>query len=200
MTIPRQRYLLLFTVALLCAMAPLAAQQSGVIVLDESDFQATPNAAPVGGARGSASFSATPIAAGEVHVFDPRRDAHADIRNALQVAARDGKHVLLDVGGNWCSYCKLLDRFYVDNPDLLALRNRHFLYVKVNFSEENQNPEALQRYGLIRGFPHYFVLDAKGKLLRSQRVALLGGQGGYRPDRFRAFLQAMAPGQISARQ
>ncbi|MCU0226414.1 MAG: thioredoxin family protein [Bryobacterales bacterium] len=196
----RNRCLPLCAVFLFCALSPLRAQQAGVIVLEEGDFQPTPNAAPVGASRGSASFSATPIAAGEVHVFDPRRDASADIRNALQVAARDGKHVLLDVGGNWCSYCKLLDRFYVDNPDVLALRNRHFLYVKVNFSEENQNPDALQRYGLIRGFPHYFVLDARGKLLRSQRVALLGSRTGYQPDRFRTFLRAMAPGQITARQ
>lgn len=83
--------------------------------------------------------------------------------------------------------------FFDNNPDILALRRRNFVYVKVNFSQENQNEAALQDYPLIRGFPHFYVLDATGKLVTSQRVALLGTQGGYSPDRFRRFLKSTGP-------
>ncbi len=193
----RKPSLVALTLAL--ALVPLLAQQSGVIVLEEGDFEATPNAAPVRTPGHAAAMPPAYSAPGEVHVFDPGRDARADIRNAIQAAARDGKHVLLDVGGNWCGYCKVLDRFYIDNPDILALRSDKYIYVKVNFSQENQNPEALEPYGLIRGFPHYFVLDSNGKLLRSQRVALLGTQTGYSPSRFRSFLQTFAPRQNARR-
>lgn len=163
-------------------------------MLEESDFEKVPDSSPVGTLRDTRpASSSVPSGNGEVHHFDHRRDAKADVRNALQVAAREGKHVLLDVGGDWCSFCKLLDDFFIANPDVAALRSRNFVYVKVNFSKENQNPDLLDAYPLIRSFPHFFVLDSTGKLVTSQRVALLGTQTGYSAARFRTFLQAAAP-------
>ena len=181
-----------FVILLLVCLLPVGqvtAQDSGVIVLEEGDFERAPDAAPVGG-RSTSTSSKT---AGEVLHFDHRRDAKADIRQAVAVAAREGKHVLLEVGGDWCSFCKLLDEFFDANTDLLAYRRQNFVYVKVNFSEENRNEEALDAYPLIRGFPHFFVLSPTGKLVTSQRVALLGGQSGYSPERFDSFLRNAAP-------
>jgi len=179
-----------------CGMAALPmralAQDAGVVVLGESDFERVPDAAPMH-TNTPGTQATTVFADGEVHVFDPRRDASADIRRAVAVAARDGKHVLLDVGGNWCPFCKVLDQFFVAEPEVLRLRQRNFVYVKVNFSKENQNADALADFPLIRGFPHFFVLDRKGKLVVSQRVAVLGEQDGYSPKRFVAFLQKFGP-------
>lgn len=106
--------LILALTTALCLSSVLAgAQQSGVVVLEESDFESTPNAPPlslpVDPTAPSPGFSR---GTGEVHHFDPRRDAKADIQYALQVAARERKHVLLDVGGNWCTFCKVLDAFF----------------------------------------------------------------------------------------
>ncbi len=180
-------------IVLLAAPMWVAAQTGGVVVLEEGDFERAPAAAAIR-EGGTPSVAPTrPSGSGEVHLFDPKRDAKADIRLALQVAARDKKHVLLEVGGEWCPFCKLLDRFFAEQSAVLALRQRNFVYVKVNFSKENQNEDALADYPLIRGFPHFYVLDAKGKLVTSQRVALLGAQGGYSPDRFRAFLTKFGP-------
>ncbi|MCW5962425.1 MAG: thioredoxin family protein [Bryobacterales bacterium] len=188
------RLLVLLTTALCLYSALAGAQQSGVVVLEESDFESTPNAPPLSLPLDPHAPPPSPSGGtGEVHHFDPRRDAKADIRYALQVAARERKHVLLDVGGTWCPFCKVLDAFFDNNADILALRSRSFVYVKVNFSKENQNEAALQDYPLIRGYPHFFVLDATGKLVTSQRVALLGTQSGYSPDRFRNFLRSAGP-------
>ena len=38
---------------------------------------------------------------GKPPIFDPTRDAAKDIEQAMAKAARTGKRVLLDVGGNW---------------------------------------------------------------------------------------------------
>ena len=171
-----------------------AETSSGVVVLGEDDFERVPEAvrgqtlgAPGAGVRTPTGGS------GEVLQFDPQRDAAGDIRAAVAAASREGKHVLLEVGGTWCPYCKILDRFFEEQPAITELRRKHFLFVKVNFSDENQNAEALSKYPPVRGFPHFFVLDEKGGLLRSQRVATLGTNTGYSPERFRAFLQASAP-------
>lgn len=184
------------TLIVLTVVAAGFGQDGGVVILGEDDFEEAPDAAPVGNSGVQSPQLATSGAGtGEIHRFDPRRNAQADIRNALAVASRESKHVLLEVGGNWCPFCKVLDTFFIANPQILALRKQHFVYVKVNFSDENKNEAALEPYPLIRGFPHFYVLDATGKLLRSQRVALLGTQSGYSAERFQRFFELMAPGK-----
>lgn len=167
---------------------------SGVVVLSEDDFEQVPEAVR-GQSLGAptAAKAATSSGTGEVTTFDPRRDATADIRRAVAQASREGKHVLLEVGGNWCPYCKILDEFIASQPEIAQLRQRNYVFVKVNFSDENQNSAALSKYPQVRGFPHFFVLDGKGELLRSQRVATLGTKSGYSAERFQAFLKAAAP-------
>ena len=39
--------------------------------------------------------------------YDPKRDAGSDIKNAVIEAQRTGKHVLLEVGGEWCTWCHI---------------------------------------------------------------------------------------------
>jgi len=165
-----------------------------VVVLDEADFDKVPDAAPVERPGANISRQGSALSGpGEVHHFDPRRDASADIRAALMVAVRERKHVLLEIGGDWCPYCILLDSFFDSNPEISALRRRNFVYVKVNFSQQNQNQEALAAFPPVRSFPHFFVLDAAGKLVKNQRIALLGTPSGYSPKRFQQFLRASAP-------
>lgn len=128
-----------------------------------------------------------------VHKYDPARNAEQDINAALREASRTGKHVLLEVGGEWCIWCHILDAFFEKNPALLALREKNFIMLKVNFSEENQNEQVLSRYPAITGYPHIFVLDAKGKLLRSQDTGQLEEGKSYNLARFTAFLKEWAP-------
>ena len=126
--------------------------------------------------------------------FDPSRDAEQDIDAGVAEAKRSGRRVLLDVGGDWCVWCKKLDQFFEDNQDVAALLHESFVLVKVNFSPENKNQRVLSRYPEIPGFPHFFVLDDSGELLRSQGTAEL--EEGDHHDRAKvlAFLRRWAPG------
>lgn len=128
-----------------------------------------------------------------VHKYDPKRDAARDVREAVAEAARTGKRVLLEVGGEWCVWCHIMDEFFEKNRALLDLREKNFVMVKVNFSEENENAAVLSRYPQIQGYPHIFVLDRDGKLLHSQDTAELEEGKGYSLARFTAFLQKWAP-------
>jgi thioredoxin-related protein len=125
--------------------------------------------------------------------YDPKRDADKDIRTAVAEAERTGKRVLLEVGGEWCSWCHILDRYFDANPKLTELRDRNYITTKINFSEDNQNEKVLSRYPRIQGYPHIFVLDSNGKLLQSQNTAELEEGESYNLDRFRAFLNKWAP-------
>ena len=54
--------------------------------------------------------------------FDPTRDAVKDLDAALVKARAENKRVLVEVGGEWCTWCHILDRFFAANPGLLAYR------------------------------------------------------------------------------
>lgn len=126
-------------------------------------------------------------------VYDPKADASAEVALAVKQAAREGRHVLIDAGGEWCSWCHRMDKFFVDNPDLLALRRKNFVFVKVNYSEENKNEAFFAKYPKIQGYPHLFVLDATGKLLRSQDTGDLEEGKSYNLAKFTEFLKEAGP-------
>jgi thiol:disulfide interchange protein len=125
--------------------------------------------------------------------YNPARNAEQDIRNAVAEAQSTNRRILLEVGGEWCSWCHVLDRYFRDNPTLTALRDRNYVTVKVNFSAENQNKAVLSRYPTVPGYPHFFVLDADGTLLQSQRTSDLEEGPTYNLGKFTAFLDKWAP-------
>jgi len=125
--------------------------------------------------------------------FDPGRDAAKDIQSALREAKRSNRNVLLDVGGNWCIWCRRLDQFFEQNRDLEEFMQAHYVVVKVNYSEENKNQEVLSRYPKIPGYPHLFVLDAGGNLLHSQDTGLLESSDHHDRDKVMAFLKQWIP-------
>jgi thiol:disulfide interchange protein len=126
-------------------------------------------------------------------VYDPKADAAADFKKALHQAAREGKNVLMDVGGEWCSWCHRMDKFFVDNPPLLEERRKSYVFLKVDFSDEHKNETFLDQFPKIEGYPHLFVFDSKGKLLVSQETGDLEAGKSYDLDKFMAFLKKWAP-------
>lgn len=121
--------------------------------------------------------------------FDPARDAAKDVAAATAAAKAQGKRVIVDVGGEWCSWCHLLDRFLDDNADVRTLRDKGYVWVKVNWSKENKNEALLSRWPKVEGYPHLFVLDGDGKLLHSQETGSLESGKGYDKAKFVDFLR-----------
>ena len=125
--------------------------------------------------------------------YDPKRDAARDIDDAVAEAKRTNRRILLEVGGEWCVWCHILDEYFDKHPDLTALRDKNFVTVKINFSEENSNKEVLARYGPINGYPHIFVLDSDGKFLHSQGTGVLESGKSYDLEKMNNFLTQWAP-------
>ena len=51
-------------------------------------------------------------------MFDPGRDAAKDVATAVELAKAQGKRVIVDVGGEWCSWCHIMDRYIAANADV----------------------------------------------------------------------------------
>jgi len=124
--------------------------------------------------------------------FDPQRDASKDIAEAVKEAQRTGRRILLDVGGDWCSWCHKLDAFFKEHDDIRRYLNEHFIVVKINYSKENKNEAVLSRYPEIKGYPHLFVLDSDGSFLYSQDTGALENGDHHDRDKVFAFLKKWA--------
>jgi thiol:disulfide interchange protein len=126
----------------------------------------------MGRLRGTAALAAlvalvcTGAARGEEpRPYDPSRDPARDLSAAMSEARRDQRRVLLEVGGNWCGWCRELERFVRRDPDVAQAIRCAFVVVRVNVSPENANARFLSAYPDVPGYPYFFVLDAKGSLL-----------------------------------
>ncbi|OIQ70063.1 thiol:disulfide interchange protein DsbD [mine drainage metagenome] len=102
--------------------------------------------------------------------FDPRRDAAKDLMTAQKLARTENKRVLVDVGGQWCSWCRMFDRLVDSQSQIRAELERHYVWVKINYSTENKNLAVLSKWPMIHGYPYLLVLDGAGKVLHAQGV------------------------------
>lgn len=140
------------------------------------------------------SVAATPVSGGQgtkinmnEKIFDPTRDSAKDIADAVKLATKQKKRILLDVGGNWCSWCHKLDDLFKGDKEIASMLKK-YVVVKVNFSQENKNEAVLSKYPAISGYPHIFVLEKDGKLLHSQDTGLLESGDHHDPAKVKEFL------------
>ena len=125
--------------------------------------------------------------------YDPARDPAEDLRTTVERAQAEGKRILLEVGGEWCSWCHALDAYVHGNAAVAEALRDGFLIMKVNMSEENRNEAFLSDYPEIPGYPHLFVLERDGTLLHSQGTGVLEEGPSYNEQVVLDFLSTWAP-------
>jgi thiol:disulfide interchange protein len=124
--------------------------------------------------------------------YDPKRDPAADVRAAVGEAQRSGRRILLEVGGEWCVWCHVLQDLVTGDREVGTRLRGGFVVVKVNWSPENENVQFLRAYPPIPSYPHFFVLESSGTYLGSQSGADFVTGTGYDRTKLLAFLKKWA--------
>jgi thioredoxin-related protein len=134
----------------------------------------------------------------KVKLYNPAADAKADIKAAVAQAAKEGKHVLLQIGGNWCSWCILFHNKVSSNDTLKAALDKNFVSYHLNYSPENLNEDVLASLGYPErfGFPVFVILDGKGNRLHTQNSAYLEEGRGHSTSRVLEFFENWSPAAI----
>jgi thiol:disulfide interchange protein len=128
-----------------------------------------------------------------VNVYDPARNPAEDLKQAVSIAQKENKRIMLELGGNWCIWCRHMDDFYAAHKELLQFRADHYILMKVNVSEENANEIFLAQFPAAAGYPHIYILESDGTFLHSQNTAELeDGVDSYVLEVFLTFLQKWA--------
>ena len=121
--------------------------------------------------------------------FDPQRDPFADGHAAIELARQTGRHILIELGGDWCRWCHVMDDFFARNADLKAELHDTFVMLKVNVSDANDNATFLAAFPKPLGYPHMYIANSDGQLLESKDTAEFLQHGNYSRQRFQAFFK-----------
>src|ERR1700746_387618 len=62
---------------------------------------------------------------------------------AFELAKRENKPILLDIGAVWCHWCHVMDRESYDDPEVAHIVNERFVAVKV---DRDERPDIDSRY------------------------------------------------------
>ena len=78
-------------------------------------------------------------------------------------------------GSDWCPWCIRFANFATTDSVIAPLIERNFVYVHINYSKANKNPEAMKYLGNPArfGFPVFVILDEEGKPIHIQESASL---------------------------
>lgn len=124
--------------------------------------------------------------------YNPEDNAQESINKLVTKAKKEKKHVILQAGGNWCSWCLLFNDFTKTNKKVSSYLKNNYLYYHLNTSKENKNEEVFKKYapnGDQLGYPFFIVLDGNGKVVTIQESGSLEQGKGYNESKVLDFLQ-----------
>jgi protein disulfide-isomerase len=123
----------------------------------------------------------------------PVTDATVDIAAAQAASRRDGKHVLLDFGADWCPDCRVLDILLKD-PAVAPFVAVNFHVVRIDVGRRDRNAELVEQYKATSGewIPALVALDPGGTVIGVTNTDVRVSRK-TTPNELLALLQRWAP-------
>lgn len=119
--------------------------------------------------------------------YDPRANPYRDLERAIERATAEDKRILIVVGGDWCVWCEILDRFIARDAEAREAFQASFVVLKVNMSSQNRNVAFLSGFPDSVGYPDFFILESNGAYAGRQQTDALEANRDYDHSRMLAF-------------
>lgn len=131
----------------------------------------------------------------QVNIYNPKADAKADIAKAVEVASTSGKHIFLQIGGNWCPWCVKFHNFLEADEKLTSYVKANYEVVKVNYDRKDKHNEIWETLGFPQrfGFPVFVILDGKGNRIHTQNSGFLEKDKSYDSEVLMKFFKNWSP-------
>jgi len=107
--------------------------------------------------------------------YNEKANADAQVDAAIARAKKNGKRVMIDLGGNWCADCRIMAGL-MELPEMERFLNAHYEIVSVDVGRFNRNLQIPARYGItqrLEGVPAFLVVTTDGKLINAGRVSAI---------------------------
>lgn len=156
---------------------------------------------------GAGGLSETSAATGPKlpSIYDTGADGQEQIAEALSVAQRDHKRVLLQFGANWCVWCHRLHGVFEGEQEIARELQNEYELVLIDIDKTNgkmHNAAIVDRYGqpTKHGLPVLVVLDANGRQLTTRETASWEVGEDYDHAKILAFLKQWRTARVSAEE
>ncbi len=133
-------------------------------------------------------------------LYDEEVNPMEQIDRALVQAKAEGKHVICQLGGNWCVWCLRFADFIGKDSTISEMVDKNYVYIHVNYprrgstlSESTQ--QVVRRLGGADrfGFPCLVVLNAEGQVVHIQDSGYLEEGKGYDREKTLRFFRLWTP-------
>ena len=137
-------------------------------------------------------FLSENINAQDKQVYSPEADAKLELQKATQLAKSENKHVFIQIGGDWCSWCIKMHEFYNSDTEIDSIMSANYVRILIYYNRRKEkNKELMQELGFPQrfGFPVIVILDGDGNRLHTQDTRYLEDDEGYNRKYFIDFLK-----------
>jgi thiol-disulfide isomerase/thioredoxin len=120
----------------------------------------------------------------EMRPYDEAANADAAVNAVFARAKRSHKRVLIDLGGNWCGDCIILDNV-MQIPEVKRFVNAHYEMVSIDVGRFNRNLQIPARFGItkrLEGVPTVLIATPDGKLVNEGHTAALADARSMTPQ------------------
>ena len=142
----------------------------------------------------SAQKNSNPGGQTRAKIYDESLDGSRQITDALAIARKERKHVLLQFGANWCSWCQKLHKLFQTDKSVAKKLKRDYVVVMIDMNN-GHNKDLNKKYGNPTrfGLPAIVVLDTDGKQLTTQDTGQLEEGDHHSLEKVMAFLKEWSP-------
>jgi len=127
-------------------------------------------------------------------IYDPRADGATLVEDAIVQAKATHRRILLDLGANWCVWCRRLKATFETDPAVKKVLDDNFVLVLIDVNHRDQksrNDSLIRHYEdpVKEGLPVLLVLESDGRPLTTQETGSLETKDGHDPKKVLAFLE-----------
>ena len=123
------------------------------------------------------------------NIYDESLDGTRQVNDALAVAKKEGKRILIQFGANWCGWCHKLHRLFDTDKEVSSELKARYVLILVDVNK-GHNADVMKRYNAERlGLPSLVVLDSTGKHLTTKNSGELEEGDHHSKEKVMAFLK-----------
>lgn len=139
------------------------------------------------------SFSQKPV------LYNIHADGIKQLDSAMIDAEMQNKHIMVQIGGNWCPWCFIFNDFIKNDNELDSIVKADYVVIHVNYDGKKESFPILERleYPHRFGFPVIVITNAQGKRLHTQNSWFLEEGNTYNRKKVLTFLKYWTPKAVS---
>jgi hypothetical protein len=124
-------------------------------------------------------------------LYNENENPFEQFERAKILAREQNKHVLLQIGGNWCKWCIQFHHFYTNEMELDSIIKANYIVANIAY-DPKKDQEFFASLGFPQrfGFPVFVVTDSSGIRLHTQNSWYLEDGGtSYDKEKTKAFFR-----------